>query len=220
MIRLQLHAMANQTELRIVDGNELPAAYRELLRPQERVVDWEGNEHLLPQFFYEVPSWRQAKDIMLTPHFALAEMMLVDCREARLLVQQTLRYVPLAVGILARYLEDFREKAGGERVFISANGGYRSPAHRLSLRPGVHCWGTAADIYRVGDDYLDSREAIEKYGEIFASLGAEVYVAPYGNAPGETDDHLHVDIGYINITPRKRNEIKSASSTAESNTHE
>lgn len=198
--------MANQTELRIVDGQDLPLEYRALLRPHELVTDVEGNQHRLPRFFYEIESWRQAKDTMLTPHFALAEVMLVDCREARLLVRHDLHYVPLAVGVLARYLEDFREKAGEERVFISANGGYRSPAHRLTENLGVHNWGTAADIYRVGDTFLDNREAIDKYGEIFASLGAEVYVAPYGTGLGKTDDHLHVDIGYINIAPRKRNE--------------
>ena len=72
--------------------------------------------------------------------------------------------------------------------------------------PGVHTWGTGADIYRVGDRYLDDRESIEKYGQIFATLGAEVYVAPYGSGEGETDDHLHVDIGYVSITPRKMGE--------------
>jgi hypothetical protein len=140
---------------------------------------------------------------MLTPHFALAELMMVDCNESEGLLRHPPHYVPLAVGVLARYLEDFREKAGDEKVYISANGGYRSPAHRLTKAPGVHNWGTAADIYRVGDCYLDDRESIERYGQIFATLGAEVYVAPYGIGEGETDDHLHVDIGYVSITPRK-----------------
>jgi hypothetical protein len=72
--------------------------------------------------------------------------------------------------------------------------------------PGVHSWGTAADIYRIGDTYLDDQESIEKYGELFSSLGAEVYVAPYGHAQGQADDHLHVDIGYVSIAPRKMNE--------------
>jgi hypothetical protein len=198
--------MANQTVLRIVAGNELPRQYRELLRPGELVADTEGVQRRLPRFFYEVESWKQALETMLTPHFALAELMLVDCLEAEVLLRQHPHYVPLAVGVLARYLEDFREKAGGEKVYISANGGYRSPAHRLTRTPGVHNWGTAANIYRIGETYLDNQESIEKYGEIFATLGAEVYVAPYGHAPGQSDDHLHVDIGYVSVAPRKMNE--------------
>ena len=198
--------MANQTELRIVAGNELPRQYRDLLRPGELVTDVEGIQRRLPRFFYEVESWRQALETMLTPHFALAELMLVDCRESEVLLRQHPHYVPLAVGVLARYLEDFREKVGGEKIYISANGGYRSPAHRLMRMPGVHSWGTAADIYRIGDTYLDDQESIKKYGELFSSLGAEVYVAPYGHAQGQADDHLHVDIGYVSIAPRKMNE--------------
>lgn len=195
--------MANQTELRIVSGNDLPEHYRTLLRPGELVDCKEGVRRRLPRFFYEVESWQQAKETMLTPHFALAELMMVDCLESEGLLRHPPHYVPVAVGLLARYLEDFREKAGDEKVYISANGGYRSPAHRLAKMPGIHNWGAAADIYRVGDRYLDDRESIEKYGQIFATLGAEVYVAPYGIGAGETDDHLHVDIGYVSITPRK-----------------
>jgi hypothetical protein len=195
--------MANQTELRIVSGNDLPEHYRTLLRPGELVDCKEGVRRRLPRFFYEVESWQQAKETMLTPHFALAELMMVDCLESEGLLHHPPHYVPVAVGVLARYLEDFREKAGDGKVYISANGGYRSPAHRLAKMPGIHNWGTAADIYRVGDRYLDDRESIEKYGQIFATLGAEVYVAPYGIGAGETDDHLHVDIGYVSITPRK-----------------
>src|SRR4051812_20420775 len=193
----------NQTELRIVAGQELPQPYRDLLRPGELVTDVQGIQRRLPRYFYEVETWPQAVETMLTPHFALAELMLVDCLEARDLLRRHPHYVPLSVGVLARYLEDFREKAGDEKVYISSNGGYRSPAHRLSKKAGVHNWGTAADIYRVGDTYQDDQGAIEKYAEIFATLGAEVYVAPFGHDVGQTDDHLHVDIGYLTIAPRK-----------------
>jgi hypothetical protein len=196
----------NQTELRIVAGQDLPEPYRDLLRPGALVTDVEGIQRRLPRYFYEVETWPQALETMLTPHFALAELMLVDCLEARDLLRRHPHYVPLAVGVLARYLEDFREKAGGEKVYISSNGGYRSPAHQMTRKPGVHNWGTAADIYRVGDTYLDDEETIKKYGEIFLTLGAEVYAAPFGHEVGQTDDHLHVDIGYVSIAPRKINE--------------
>jgi hypothetical protein len=198
--------MANQTELRIVAGHQLPRKYRDLLRPGELVTDTEGVQRRLPRFFYEVDSWRQALDTMLTPHFALAELMLVDCLEAEELLRHHPHYVPLAVGVFARYLEDFREKTGDEKIYISANGGYRSPSHRLTVKHGVHNWGTAANIYRIGDTHLDDQASIEKYADIFCSLGAEAYAAPYGSGAGQTDDHLHVDIGFVSISPRKMSE--------------
>ena len=198
--------MANQTELRIVAGYKLPQPYLDLLRPGELVTDVEGMQRRLPRYFYEVESWPQALETMLTPHFALAELMMVDCLEAKDLLRRHPHYVPLAVGVFARYLEDFREKAGGEKVYISSNGGYRSPSHRLTKKAGVHNWGTAADIYRIGDTYLDTEETIRHYGEIVSTLGAEVYAAPYGHGVGQTDDHLHVDIGYVSIAPRKMSE--------------
>jgi hypothetical protein len=126
----------------------------------------------------------------------------VDCREADALLNTFPHYVPCAVGILAQYLEKFREKAESQPVFIAANGGYRSPSHRRHA-DGVspHCWGCAADIYRVGDVYLDDEKSIEKYRRIAESLGQEVRAKPYGHQAGETDDHLHIDLGYVTLAP-------------------
>jgi hypothetical protein len=87
-------------------------------------------------------------------------------------------------------------------VFISANGGYRSPAHRSNKVPCLHSWGTAADIYRVGDTYLDHEKSIERYARVAASLGAEVLVGSYQ----EGDDHLRVDLGYLTLVPRECSE--------------
>jgi hypothetical protein len=83
-------------------------------------------------------------------------------------------------------------------VFVSANGGYRSPAHRRNRTKSPHCWATAADIYRVGDNYLNDEKTIARYAEIADSLGAHVYVRPYSQG----DDHLHIDLGPISMTPR------------------
>ena len=58
--------------------------------------------------------------------------MLVDCREARLLLSQFPHYVQCAILLLARFLEDFRREVDAP-VFVSANGGYRSP--------GASDWG-------------------------------------------------------------------------------
>ncbi len=73
----------NAELLHAVDGFDLPQEYRVLLRPGEAETDFQGNIHRLPQFFYEIGSWQEAHEVRLAPHFTLAELMLVDCREAR-----------------------------------------------------------------------------------------------------------------------------------------
>ena len=187
-------------KLRTVDGLNLPEEYRALLRPGEEESDFHGRVHHLPRFFYEIHSWREAHDIRLAPHFTLAELMLVDCREARPLLSQFPHYVPCAIGLLAMVLENFRREVDAP-VFISANGGYRSPAHQVGGGKSIHCWGTAANIYRIGDTFLSDVKSIEKYGTIAASLGQVVFVRRFGFGRGETDDHLHIDLGFATLTP-------------------
>ena len=187
--------------LKRVDGMKLSAEHRALLRPAERVQSSDGHVHHLPRFFFEVPSWPEAREIRLAPHFSLAELMMVDCREADLLLRSFPHYVPCAIAILACHLECFRHEADAP-VFVSANGGYRSPAHQLSGPDYSHAWGTAADIYRVGDTYLDDEKAIAKYARIADSLGPEVFVKPCV----EGDDHLHLDLGFITVAPRECSE--------------
>lgn len=188
-------------KLRAVDGLDLPAEYRALLRPGEAETDSQGRTHYLPRFFYEIRSWQEAHDIRLAPHFTLAELMLVDCREARLLLSQFPHYVPCAVTLLAIALENFRREVDAP-VFISANGGYRSPAHQRGGGKSIHAWGTAANVYRIGDTFLSEAKSITKYAEIAASLGPGVFVRRFGFRPGQTDDHLHFDLGFATVTPR------------------
>jgi hypothetical protein len=126
--------------------------------------------------------------------------MTVDCSEAPRLLEDFPHYVPCAIMLLARVLEDFRRQAGGP-VYVSANGGYRSPAHKLSVPASPHCWATAADIYRVGDTWLNTSGAIEKYGALARDAGIDIHVLPYGHRAGETDDHLHIDFGYAHLVP-------------------
>jgi len=190
----------NAELLHAVDGFDLPQEYRVLLRPGEAETDFPGNIHRLPRFFYEIRSWQEAHEIRLAPHFTLAELMLVDCREARLLLNQFPHYVPCAIVLLARFLEDFRREVDAP-VFISANGGYRSPAHQIGGAKSIHAWGTAADIYRVGDTFLDDAKSIERYGAIAASLSPALFVRPFGPERGQTDDHLHIDLGLVSLTP-------------------
>jgi Peptidase M15 len=191
--------------LRPIDGLRLTEEYRVLLRPGESEAGVNGTVHRLPRFFYEIVSWNEAHEVRLAPHFTLAELMLVDCREARLLLSQFPHYVPCAILLLARFLEDFRCEVDAP-VFISANGGYRSPAHQIGGAKSVHAWGTAANIYRVGDTFLSDARSIQKYRTIAASLGPAVFVRPFGQEEGQTSDHLHIDLGYARLIPRECSE--------------
>lgn len=186
--------------LPVVDGLTLPAELRQLLRPGELIADGNGRLHRLPRFFYQVDSWKQACQTKLTTHFTLAELMSVDCREADVLFRQFPHYVPCAISVLARYLQEFRARVDAP-VMIAVNGGYRSPAHAMSNLASPHLWGSAADIYRIGNTYLDSSKTIERYARVAETIGQEVRVKPYGQGPGETDDHLHFDLGFLCLNP-------------------
>ncbi len=192
--------MNTPPDLPVVDGLRLAPEVRALLRPDEPVQDRFGRTHRLPRFFYEVRSWSQAKELALTPHLRLSELLTVDCHEAPRLLEDFPHYVPCAICLLARLVEDFRQRAGAS-VYVAANGGYRSPAHQLSNPPNTHNWGTAADIFRVGDTWLNTPASIEKYGALARELGMEIRALPYGHQPGETDDHLHLDLGYAHVIP-------------------
>src|SRR5436305_14763171 len=188
-----------------VDGFNLPEQYRALLRPGEAEADVNDKLHHLPRFFYEIGSWDEAREIRLAPHFTLAELMLVDCREASLLLCQFPHYVPCAILLLARFLEAFRREVDAP-VFISANGGYRSPAHQIGGAKSIHAWGAGANIYRIGDTFLSDTKSMERYRTIAASLGPAVFVRPFGREKGQTSDHLHIDLGYVRLTPRECSE--------------
>lgn len=185
--------------LKIVDGLELPAAYREALRPDELVRDRGGQLRRLPRFFYEISAWRVARDTKLVPNFGLWEFMIVDIGEAKVL-HGFPRYVPCGVSLIAAYLQLFRQEVG-TYVHIAANGGYRSPGHAQTRAASPHSWGTAVNIYRVGDDSLDTSEAIGRYGEIATRLLPGIWVRPYGHTVGYADDHLHLDLGYVTVVP-------------------
>lgn len=185
--------------LPLVLPGDLPPEVRQVLRPGETLQERGGAARVLPSSFLRVDSWNQARETQLTPHFTLSELIGVDVREAPLL-RSFPRYVPCALLLLAGALELFRLEVGTS-VYVAANGGYRSPGHALSRHASRHCWGTAANIYRVGDTHLDSREEIEKYAAIARRVIPGVWVRPFGQEDGEADDHLHVDIGYTVFDP-------------------
>lgn len=187
--------------LPVVDGLELDREHRTLLRADEVLADADGKYRRLPRFFYEVDSWQTAQQTQLAADFALWEFLTVDVRESEL--QRTFpRYIPCAVTALAAHLQVFRETVG-TFVHIAANGGYRSPSHQLTTHASTHCWGTAVNIYRVGDDWLDTQEKIERYARIARKSLPGWWVRPYGSQKGYADDHIHLDLGYLLLVPRE-----------------
>jgi hypothetical protein len=187
--------------LPVVDGLELSPAQRRVLRPDECLVERNGRSRRLPRFFYEVDSWQTAQQVQLSENFALWEFLTVDVREAE--AQRTFpRYIPCVVTALAAHLQVFRD-AVGALVHISANGGYRSPVHKLTTHASTHCWGTAVNIYRIGDDYLDSEDRIERYARVADKSLPGWWTRPYGSEKGFADDHLHIDLGYMLLVPRE-----------------
>ena len=127
--------------------------------------------------------------------------MNTDLREAAVL-QGFPRYVPCFLPLLATQLSVLRSHVG-TYVHIAANGGYRSPSHGASRGASTHQWGTAANIYRIGDDYLDDREKIEKYANLVREVLPAAWIRPYGHTHGYADDHLHVDFGFATRIPRQ-----------------
>lgn len=186
--------------LKVVDGLELDEPYRDVLRPGGLMPDRHGRRRRLPRFFYEIESWDQALETGLSPHFEVWEFLNVDVREAELLRTAWPRYIPCAVSLLAAHLELLRE-AVDTYVHIAANGGYRSPSHALSGRASTHCWGTAVNIYRVGDDWIDDEKTLLRYGRLARRLMPALWVRRFGHGPGETIDHLHLDLGYTTFVP-------------------
>jgi hypothetical protein len=187
--------------LRLVDGRRLERCYRDVLLPGGILCDHAGQARVLPRYFYEIESWDQARDTLLAPHFAASEFIHTDVREAPPL-RLFPRYIPCATVLLALALEQFRQ-AVGTYVFIGANGGYCSPRHARVGGASPHCWGTAANIYRVGDTYLDNHEAIARFAELAREAIPTVWTRPLGPEANKTDDHLHIDLGYVLSVPRE-----------------
>lgn len=187
--------------LPVVDGCTLEDEVRRALRPGELMRDRAGRSRRLPRFFYEVDSWKTALELPLTPHFTLWEFLTVDVREAKP-QRRFPRYVPCAITLLAAHLELFRA-AVGTYVHIAANGGYRSPGHRLSQYATPHCWGVAANVFRIGGELLDTQERIERYAKVARETVPGVWIRPWGPDPGSADDHLHLDLGYVTRVPHE-----------------
>lgn len=187
--------------LRVVDAFDLDEPQRRALNPGGRVRDARGRVRRLPRYFYEVGSWEEALATQLTSHFGIWELIDVDFREHPE-ARRFPRYVPCAVTLLAAQLETLRTHVGSV-VRVAANGGYRSPAHQQSETASPHMWATAADIYRIGDELMDSRERVEKHLRVARDVLPGIWTRPFGDGPGFAFDHVHVDLGYVTVVPHE-----------------
>lgn len=194
-------AVAARFPLRLVDGHRLERRYRDVLLPGGTLRDHAGQARVLPRFFYEVTSWDEARETQLARHFTVSEFIHTDVREAAPL-RVFPRYIPCAIALLALALEQLRE-AVGTYVYVGANGGYCSPRHARTGGASPHCWGTAANIYRIGDTYLDTPESIRRYADLVHDLIPTAWTRPLGAEDALTDDHLHLDLGYVVSVPRE-----------------
>lgn len=201
---IQANGKSAPFALPIVDAFDLPEDVRHVLRPWEHIETRSGFVHRLPRFFYEVPSWEAAREIQVTEHFAIWEFIDTDLYEHPL-VHSWPRYVPCAVTLLSAQLELLREEAG-TYIHVSANGGYRSPAHKLSTHASTHCWATAVNIHRIGNDQLDDTRKIEHYAAIARRVMPGVFIRSSGSGIAEADDHLHIDLGYLEVIPHNVSE--------------
>src|ERR1043166_4604795 len=97
-------------------------------------------------------------------------------------------------------------RCSSARMAGTARHPYRLPAKRIGGAKSIHAWGTAANIYRVGDTFLSDAKSIGKYCAVAASLSPAVLVRSFGRDKGQTSDHLHIDLGYAGLTPRESSE--------------
>ena len=185
--------------LEIVDGLSFNEELRKVYCPAEEMRDLSGAVYTLPRYFYKVPEWEVALHTQLTAHFDLWEFMICDYKEHPVAARFP-RYIPCAVTLIAAALEVVRAEFNSY-VHIAANGGYRSPSHQLSTYASPHCWATAANIYRIADEYLEDQEKIEKYKRVAERAVNGLHVRPFGHTVGFTDDHLHLDLGYSHFLP-------------------
>jgi hypothetical protein len=194
-------AASSSFPLRLVDGRRLERRFRDVLLPGGVLCDIEGRARVLPRYFYEITSWEQASETRLAPHFTVSEFIHTDVREAPAL-RVFPRYIPCAMVLLALALEQLRQ-AVGTYVYVGANGGYCSPRHAGTGAASTHCWGTAANVYRIGDTYLDTPETIARYAEVVREVIPTAWTRPLGDRRAMTDDHLHLDLGYVISVPRE-----------------
>ena len=149
--------------------------------PGARCSMTQGHERKLPRYFYEIPTWNAAMELQLSPSFALWEFIQTDVREAAPL-RGFPRYVPCAITLTAlctRAVPRSRRHVRAHRARTAAIA--RRATRRVETRRRIR-WGTAVNIYRIGDIYLDDREAIERYAALARQELPGAWTRPFGIA--------------------------------------
>ena len=186
--------------LPIVDGFELDAPVRSLLMPGVAVRDSHARLRRLPRFFYAVESWNVALETQADAAFR--DVGVHGRRSLRAGAAAPVSALRAVRGHVARRAS--RGAARADRIvrFTSPRTADIDRRRTANRSPGSpHCWGTAANIYRIGDLYLDERDAIEKYAALAIGLLPALRARPYGPGPGCVDDHVHLDLGYVTAVP-------------------
>ena len=186
--------------LEIVDGLKLNAVYQDILQPGKILTDINGREYTLPRYFFKVDSLDIAKTTKLSSHFYMSEFLKTDFKEEKLLRIYP-KCIPIGVTLIASALELFRRNVG-KIVLIATNGGYRSPKHLMNNGITTHSWGTAVNIYKIGNKLLDNQSIIEEYSEKMKDVLPGIWVRPYGTNEGTSFDQLHIDLGFTSVTPK------------------
>jgi len=58
------------------------------------------------------------------------------------------------------------------------------------------------NIYRVGDEWLDTQSGIERVASVASRVAPAFWARPFGEGVGFNDDHLHLDLGFATFVPR------------------
>jgi hypothetical protein len=53
----------------------------------------------------------------------------------------------------------------------------------------------------VGDERMDDGERVERHNALARSAVPGVTTRPYGEVPGCVLDHVHLDLGFVTVTP-------------------
>jgi hypothetical protein len=139
------------------------------------------------------------------PHFTLAELMLVDCREARVLLKPVSRITcPCAILLLARFLEDFRREVDTP-VFISATAGTARRRIKLAARKAFMRGARRQISTGSATLFFPMQSPLESMARSRHHL-VRLFLFDFGHEKGQTSDHLHIDLGFVSLTPRECSE--------------
>ena len=198
--RLRVAHVMSHFPLPIVDGLELDAPVRSLLMPGVPVRDSHARLRRLPRFFYAVESWNVALETQADAAF----------RDVGVHGRRSVRAGAAAPVSRATCRAPSRRSPRISRCCASRSARrFTSPPtadidrrRTASRSPGSpHCWGTAANIYRIGDRVSRRARRDRKVRGARDRSAAGAARAAVRAGPGCVDDHVHLDLGYVTAVP-------------------